>query len=79
MGHVVRKEGLEKLMHEGKTNGKRQRERRILNYMEGLASAIKIIMISSTSFTFSTNCLHCISNIHNNTFAIISVALLHQC
>ena len=39
VGHVVRKEGLEKLVLEGKINGKRQRERRRSNYMEGLASA----------------------------------------
>ena len=38
VGHVVRKEGLEKLVLEGKINGKRQRGRR-LNYMDGMASA----------------------------------------
>ena len=39
VGHVVRKEGPEKLVFEGKINGKRQRGRRRLKYMEGLASA----------------------------------------
>ena len=39
VGHVVRKEGLEKVVLEGKINEKRQRGRRRLKYMEGLASA----------------------------------------
>ena len=39
VGHVVRKGGFQKLVLEGKINGKRQPGRRRLNYMEGLASA----------------------------------------
>ena len=38
-GHVIRKGGLEKLVLEGKINGKRQRGRQRLKYLEGLASA----------------------------------------
>ena len=37
VGHVVRKGGLEKLVIEGKINGKRQRGRQRLKYVEGLA------------------------------------------
>ena len=39
VGHVMRKGGLEKLVLEGKINGKRQRGRQRLKYLEGLASA----------------------------------------
>ena len=39
VGHVERKEGLEKLVLEGKIEGKRPRGRKRLNYMEGLAVA----------------------------------------
>ena len=37
VGHVVRKGGLEKLVLEEKINGKRQRGRQRLKYLEGLA------------------------------------------
>ena len=40
VGNVVRKEGLEKLVLEGRINGMKQRERRRLNYMEELASTM---------------------------------------
>jgi len=40
VGHVIRKEGLEKLILEGKIEGKRQRGRQRLRYMDGLASAV---------------------------------------
>ena len=39
VGHAVRKEGLQKLVLEGKFEGKRGRGRRRLDYMGGLASA----------------------------------------
>ena len=39
MGHVVRKGGLEKLVLEGKMDGRRSRGRKGQNYMEGLALA----------------------------------------
>ena len=38
-GHVIRKGGLEKLVLEGKINGKRQRGRQRLKYLDGLTSA----------------------------------------
>ena len=40
VGHVVRKNGIEKLVLEGKVAGQRQRGRRRLNFMGGLASAV---------------------------------------
>ena len=39
VGHVVRNEGLEKLVLEGKINGKRQQGRQLLKYLEGLVLA----------------------------------------
>ena len=39
VGHVERKGGLEKLVLEGKIKGKRQRRRKRLDFMEGLALA----------------------------------------
>ena len=39
VGHIERKRGLEKLVLEGKIKGKRQRGRKRLDYMEGLALA----------------------------------------
>ena len=39
VGHVERKGGLEKLVLEGKIKGKRQRGRKRLDFMEGLALA----------------------------------------
>ena len=39
VGHAVRKEGLQKLVLEGKLEGERGRGRRRLDYMGGLASA----------------------------------------
>ena len=39
VGHVVRKGGLEKLVLEGKIDGKRQRGRQRLKYLDGLAFA----------------------------------------
>ena len=40
VGHVARKNGIEKLVLEGKVAGQRQRGRRRLNFMGGLASAV---------------------------------------
>ena len=39
VGHVLRKGGLEKLVQEGKINGRRQRGRQRLKFLEGLAFA----------------------------------------
>lgn len=39
MGHVMRKNGLERLVIEGKIEGKRQRGRQRMTFLEGLASA----------------------------------------
>ena len=40
VGHIMRKGGLEKLVLEGKVAGARQRGRRRLNFIGGLASAV---------------------------------------
>ena len=42
VGHVVRKEGFEKLVLERNINGKRQRGRQRLKYLEGLALTVLV-------------------------------------